>query len=266
MQRALALCCLLFLGAHGHRTHAQDGTVPVQALVQIRTELGTMVVALYNETPLHRDNFLALVRERAYDSLLFHRVIPGFMVQGGDPDSRHAAAGAALPVFAAGSPGLAAVAADSGGAASCGAAPSIRQTAASVTSSAAPDTLAVTAISRAAENGSSSRPATVAVTAKPAIIIIHTSVAPAARRSAATRLAKSTSSEVPQALTPPPMSTKDSAASTTPKAKFRAISDVATAAPVPPAASAAMPPTIHGVRCCPRSEPYPMRGRSSCIK
>ncbi len=96
MQRALALCCLLFLGAHGHRTHAQDGTVPVQALVQIRTELGTMVVALYNETPLHRDNFLALVRERAYDSLLFHRVIPGFMVQGGDPDSRHAAAGAAL--------------------------------------------------------------------------------------------------------------------------------------------------------------------------
>jgi cyclophilin family peptidyl-prolyl cis-trans isomerase len=65
-------------------------------LVEIRTEMGTMVVALYNETPIHRDNFLKLVGERAYDGLLFHRVIRGFMVQGGDPDSRNAKPGAAL--------------------------------------------------------------------------------------------------------------------------------------------------------------------------
>lgn len=52
--------------------------------------MGTIVLELYNETPVHRDNFLHLVREGAYDSLLFHRVIPGFMVQGGDPDSKRA--------------------------------------------------------------------------------------------------------------------------------------------------------------------------------
>lgn len=64
--------------------------------VEIRTELGTLVVELYNETPIHRDNFLKLVKEGYYDSLLFHRVIPEFMVQGGDPDSRHAKPGQAL--------------------------------------------------------------------------------------------------------------------------------------------------------------------------
>ena len=69
---------------------AQPNTPPRRPLVEIRTDLGTVVVALYNETPEHRDNFLKLVGEGFYDSLLFHRVVPGFMVQGGDPDSRHA--------------------------------------------------------------------------------------------------------------------------------------------------------------------------------
>jgi len=64
--------------------------------VEIRTEMGTVMVALYNETPLHRDNFLKLVKGAAYDSLLFHRVIPGFMVQCGDPLSKLAAEGAML--------------------------------------------------------------------------------------------------------------------------------------------------------------------------
>lgn len=58
--------------------------------ILISTSLGNMKVKLFNETPLHRDNFLKLVREHFYDSLLFHRVIQDFMIQGGDPDSKHA--------------------------------------------------------------------------------------------------------------------------------------------------------------------------------
>lgn len=73
---------------------AQDGAR--RQHVELRTDLGTVVVALYNETPLHRDNFIKLVKAGNYDSLLFHRVIPGFMVQGGDPLSKRAGAGALL--------------------------------------------------------------------------------------------------------------------------------------------------------------------------
>ena len=75
---------------------AQRTGPATQPLVEIRTTLGTMVVALYNETPRHRDNFLKLVQEGAYDSLLFHRIIPTLMVQGGDPDSRRSAPDAAI--------------------------------------------------------------------------------------------------------------------------------------------------------------------------
>lgn len=60
--------------------------------VRIHTTLGDIVVRLYDETPIHRDNFLKLVREGYYDGTLFHRVIKGFMIQGGDPNSRGAAA------------------------------------------------------------------------------------------------------------------------------------------------------------------------------
>ncbi len=55
-----------------------------------------MVAVLYDETPLHRDNFLKLAREGYYDGTLFHRVIKDFMVQGGDPDSKGAPAGKQL--------------------------------------------------------------------------------------------------------------------------------------------------------------------------
>lgn len=64
--------------------------------IQIETPLGTMKGILYNETPLHRDNFIKLTNEHFYDSLLFHRVIEGFMIQGGDPDSKNAKQGAPL--------------------------------------------------------------------------------------------------------------------------------------------------------------------------
>jgi peptidyl-prolyl cis-trans isomerase B (cyclophilin B) len=67
-----------------------------EQLVKISTEYGDMVIKLYNGTPLHRDNFIKLVKEHYYDSLLFHRVINGFMIQGGDPQSKHAQAGQML--------------------------------------------------------------------------------------------------------------------------------------------------------------------------
>ncbi len=61
-----------------------------QDKVLIETGYGNMVVQLYSETPLHRENFLKLVGQRYFDSLLFHRVIRDFMIQGGDPDSKGA--------------------------------------------------------------------------------------------------------------------------------------------------------------------------------
>lgn len=58
--------------------------------VAINTTYGNCILRLYNETPKHRDNFLTLTRKGIYDSLLFHRVIKSFMIQGGDPDSKKA--------------------------------------------------------------------------------------------------------------------------------------------------------------------------------
>ncbi|MEG1763095.1 MAG: peptidylprolyl isomerase, partial [Bacteroidales bacterium] len=59
----------------------------------ISTKFGDMKIALYDETPLHRDNFKKLVKEGFYDGTLFHRVINQFMIQGGDPDSKKALSG-----------------------------------------------------------------------------------------------------------------------------------------------------------------------------
>jgi peptidylprolyl isomerase len=69
---------------------------PEGPLVLIETAMGNIKVRLYNETPKHRDNFLKLVEKHFYDSLLFHRVIGSFMIQGGDPDSKYAPAGKML--------------------------------------------------------------------------------------------------------------------------------------------------------------------------
>jgi len=63
---------------------------------KITTKFGDMTGILYNETPIHRDNFLKLIGEGFYDGLLFHRVISGFMIQGGDPESKAAPAGVSL--------------------------------------------------------------------------------------------------------------------------------------------------------------------------
>ena len=66
--------------------------------VKIQTMRGDIVVRLYDETPIHRDNFVKLVKEGYYDGTLFHRVIKDFMIQGGDPDSKGAPAGKMLGV------------------------------------------------------------------------------------------------------------------------------------------------------------------------
>lgn len=72
---------------------AQDAIDTIRHEVLLETSMGNIRLALYNETPLHRDNFLRLVREGYYDNTLFHRVIANFMVQAGDSTTRHAKPG-----------------------------------------------------------------------------------------------------------------------------------------------------------------------------
>ncbi len=67
-----------------------------ETMLLIETGMGNIKVKLYDSTPQHRDNFIKLAKEGFYDGTLFHRVIPGFMIQGGDPDSKTAQPGQAL--------------------------------------------------------------------------------------------------------------------------------------------------------------------------
>ncbi|MCM1489981.1 MAG: peptidylprolyl isomerase [Muribaculum sp.] len=71
-------------------------TVPAGPTLDIKTTAGDIKIRLYDDTPQHRDNFLKLAKEGFYDGVLFHRVIDGFMVQTGDPDSKTAQKGAML--------------------------------------------------------------------------------------------------------------------------------------------------------------------------
>jgi cyclophilin family peptidyl-prolyl cis-trans isomerase len=64
--------------------------------IKITTDSGVIIVRLSDSTPLHRDNFVKLVKQGFYDSLMFHRVIREFMIQGGDPESKNAVSGAML--------------------------------------------------------------------------------------------------------------------------------------------------------------------------
>ena len=70
--------------------------INMPVIVKISTPKGDIRVRLYDETPQHRDNFVKLVNEGFYNGTLFHRVIKGFMIQGGDPDSIGAPAGKML--------------------------------------------------------------------------------------------------------------------------------------------------------------------------
>ena len=67
-----------------------------EVVMVVETTMGTVEFKLYNETPLHRDNFIRLADEHYFDSLLFHRVIDDFVIQGGDPNSKYAKPGEML--------------------------------------------------------------------------------------------------------------------------------------------------------------------------
>jgi len=71
-------------------------TAPEICLVEMETNMGDMLIQLYDDTPLHRDNFLKLAEEGYYEGMLFHRVIKNFMIQGGDPESKNATKGKPL--------------------------------------------------------------------------------------------------------------------------------------------------------------------------
>lgn len=86
--------CLLFC-ACSRQTMAITGKDRKRDIELVTTE-GAVVLRLSDSTPLHRDNFLRLVKSRFYDSVLFHRVIKGFMIQAGDPASKQAPAGVLL--------------------------------------------------------------------------------------------------------------------------------------------------------------------------
>ena len=77
-------------------SYALAGNIEKEKMVQLGTEFGTIKIKLYDETPLHRDNFIKLINQGFYTDLLFHRVIQGFMVQGGHPDSKNAQPGKQL--------------------------------------------------------------------------------------------------------------------------------------------------------------------------
>ncbi len=81
---------ILAIASFSSCSFSQNKSIPEGPQVLIKTRFGDMKVVLYNETPLHRDNFMKLTKEGVFDSLLFHRVIKGFMVQGGDPKSKRA--------------------------------------------------------------------------------------------------------------------------------------------------------------------------------
>jgi peptidylprolyl isomerase len=80
---ALTIICFVFLFSCKSTSEKSSET-----LVLIETDLGNIKLKLYDETPIHRDNFIKLVEEGFYDGIIFHRVINNFMIQGGDPSTK----------------------------------------------------------------------------------------------------------------------------------------------------------------------------------
>lgn len=114
LRTVFALFCMLFavsLTAQVKKAPVKKApvtvkkTVPVKTVtakkipgirIKLTTDSGIMIIRLYDSTPLHRDNFVKLAKEHFFDSLLFHRVIKTFMIQGGDPLSKNAQPGQML--------------------------------------------------------------------------------------------------------------------------------------------------------------------------
>jgi len=99
MRLILSVFTYLMMVTFGHaqiKAAKQDPWTAGATKIKITTTMGEIVVKLYDSTPKHRDNFIKLVKSGFYDSLLFHRVIKGFMIQGGDPLSKNAPAGTML--------------------------------------------------------------------------------------------------------------------------------------------------------------------------
>jgi len=90
------LVILFLLGFNACDSKKEKETAEARKTVEMVTDYGTIIIELYNETPQHRDNFIKLAVDAAYDSLLFHRVIQNFMIQGGDPDSKRSQPGDTL--------------------------------------------------------------------------------------------------------------------------------------------------------------------------
>ena len=82
----LSVCLAIATGCAQNNDH----------VVTIKTKYGDMVAILFDETPKHKQNFIKLAEQHFFDSTLFHRVIQGFMIQGGDPDSKNALPGTPL--------------------------------------------------------------------------------------------------------------------------------------------------------------------------
>ncbi|MCL2436093.1 MAG: peptidylprolyl isomerase [Lentimicrobiaceae bacterium] len=94
-----AILSLLLSVSCTAQTKPQTKEEPKKEVMQevlIETSLGNITIVLFNETPLHRDNFIKLVNEQFYDGVLFHRIIQNFMIQTGDPDSKKATKGQRL--------------------------------------------------------------------------------------------------------------------------------------------------------------------------
>ena len=86
MKRLLTFCMLLICLIVSSSAYGQQK----ERMAAIDTEFGTMVIKLYNDTPAHRDNFIKQVKAGTYNGTLFHRVVPFFMAQGGNPISKNA--------------------------------------------------------------------------------------------------------------------------------------------------------------------------------